>query len=297
MAGERESNSMQVDIQTARLCARAFTRPTIAALARGKSPTEVLSFLRHAEGIPLTTTVGEFFDATFEIIKNSYRNEYFFKTTITNKIVFGRHSPRTCSLSVELPVGKSIVDLAIFNGASTAYEIKTHLDTPRRLTTQTPDYLRVFDKVFVVTTPALGGLYADLCDPRVGVLVLNGRDSLSVVRTATENFDQLDIRCMYRMLRKSEYQPALEEHFLDTIDVPNGMIARHCENLFLSLPKETAHLIFRNSMRKRKTQGEFADFITVLPKALRVLGYATPLNTTQQNRLRSCLSEGFQLRN
>jgi hypothetical protein len=288
---------MQVDIQTARLCARAFTRPTIAALANGKPPTEVFSFLKNAKGIASKFTVGEFFAEAFKIIEGHYRNEYFFKAAITNRIVFGRHSPRTCSLSVELPVGNSIVDLAIFNGTSTAYEIKTKLDSPRRLITQTPDYLKVFERVFLVTAPELSSYYAGVCDKRVGILALNNKGSLSEIREASSNTKNLDVRSMFRVLRRSEYQPALEKYLESSIDRPNGMIASHCEKLFEPLPKPDAHAIYLAAMRARSTKQSFIDFISILPSHLRVLGYATPLSSVQQSKLMASLSEGFQLGN
>ncbi|MDQ0017155.1 hypothetical protein J2W23_005564 [Variovorax boronicumulans] len=288
---------MQVDIQTARLCARAFTRPTIAALANGKPPAEIFSFLKNAKGIASKFTVGEFFAEAFKIIESHYRNEYFFKAAITNRIVFGRHSPRTCSLSVELPVGNSIVDLAIFNGTSTAYEIKTKLDSPRRLITQTPDYLRVFDRVFLVTAPELSTYYADVCDKRVGILALNHSGSLRMIREASSNTESLDARSMFRVLRRSEYQPALEKYLHRPIDRPNGLIASHCEKLFESIPKSDAHAIYLAAMRARFTKQSFVDFISTLPSHLRVLGYATPLNSAQQSKLMISLSKGFQLDN
>lgn len=50
----------------------------------------------------------------------------------------------------ELNVGKSRVDLCKINGTSIAYEIKTDLDTPKRLGQQMNDYFQAFDEVYLI---------------------------------------------------------------------------------------------------------------------------------------------------
>ncbi|MCY1339096.1 hypothetical protein D9M69_249700 [compost metagenome] len=118
-----------------RLLARMFTRPVFADIARSGNWQVALGFLAEhglltaAKGQPLASL----FESAWLEIRRAYRNEFVYKTEIASRIVFGRHSPNTASLHVELPVGRSIVDVAVFNGTSTAYEIKTEFDTPRRL--------------------------------------------------------------------------------------------------------------------------------------------------------------------
>lgn len=275
---------MHIEPNVARLCARALSRPTFAALARGEDPRRVLGFIDGTGLVARTDTVGVLFEKAFEVLRQSYRSEYIYKTAIANRLVFGRHSPRTSSLSVELHVGRSIVDVAMFNGTSTAYEVKTELDSPRRLATQTPDYLRAFDKVYVVTHPELAERYAAICDERVGVLALGRRESLQTVREAAPNAANVDPRALFRILRKAEYKSALEHFWGEEIDVPNGVMARHCENLFSQLPRETAHRLFLDAMRARTTDKESSEFISALPAFLRVLGYATPLSRPQRDR-------------
>ncbi|MDM6752243.1 sce7726 family protein, partial [Escherichia coli] len=102
----------------------------------------------------------------------------------------------------ELPIKNSIVDVAVFNGTSTAYEIKTEYDSPKRLITQAPDYLDVFDKVYIVTHPEYASKYCDLNLPRVGVMVLNKKDQLSVIKEADSNIDYIKSDSLFSVLRK-----------------------------------------------------------------------------------------------
>jgi hypothetical protein len=269
-----------------RVLTRVFSRPSFEALAKGIPPSEVF---RNALPNTSAVTVADLFEECFIALQANHRSEYVYKTAIANRIVFGRHSPKTSSLAVELPVGRSIVDVAVFNGTSTAYEIKTELDTPRRLVTQTPDYLRAFERVFIVTHPDLAERYAEGCDRAVGVLALDARESLKVVKPAASNAQTLEARLIFRMLRRSEYLPGLKvlgHH----IDLPNGLIAAECERLFSDLPREVAHAIFLKAMRSRNTGSDLVSFVLKLPHHLRVLGYASILSAPQRANLLEALT-------
>ncbi len=273
-----------------RVLSRVFSRPTFEALARGVSPDEVFKNVLQYDS--LAGTVLELFRECFEILRVKYRNEYVYKTAIANRIVFGRHSPRTSSLAIELPVGRSIVDVAVFNGTSTAYEVKTELDTPRRLVTQTPDYVKAFDHVYIVTHEKLAEQYAAYCQKTVGILALSNRESLKVIRPATSNASSLEPRLLFRMLRRAEYVPVLKALGYN-IDMPNGLIAAHCERLFSDLSTEKAHGIFLRAMQARTVHEEMTAFVSRLPDFLRVLGYASPLSFRQRSQLLSALSWRF----
>jgi hypothetical protein len=76
-----------------------------------------------------------------------YPNETSIKSTFINKILF----KTTNHVSIfELNVGKSRLDLCKINGNSTAFEIKTELDTHKRLRQQMEDYFQVFEKVYLI---------------------------------------------------------------------------------------------------------------------------------------------------
>lgn len=270
------------------LAARSLSRPVFGALSKGKRTPWIPAFAAQA-GLGADVDTASVLGRAYDVLAASYRNEYVYKSAIADRIVFGRHSPRTTSLSVELGVGKSILDIAVFNGAATAYEVKTTLDTPRRLATQSPDYLKAFDKVYLVTHPDLVARYAAACDERVGVLALSERGSLSEFRAAEVNSPNTDKRTQFRMLRRSEYVPALEREIGKAIELPNGVIAQHCEDLFLSLPTEVTARIFLAALKSRGTAPAIADFVSALPPHLRVLGYETPLSRPQRARILSTL--------
>lgn len=82
-----------------------------------------------------------------QFILHYYPNETSVKSTFINNVLFKTSN----HVSIfELNVGKSRLDLCKINGCSTAYEIKTDLDTPIRLKQQMIDYFQVFEKVYLI---------------------------------------------------------------------------------------------------------------------------------------------------
>lgn len=268
-----------------RLVARMFTRPVFAAIAQSGDWRTALAFLLRAGVVRNSqdATLGRLFESGWNLLRLGYRNEYVYKSEIANRIVFGRHSPRTTGIEIELPVGRSIIDVATFNGTSTAYEIKTEFDTSRRLMTQTRDYLKVFDRVFVVAHPPRALRFAALVDERVGVLALDSRGSLATVKPAISNLCDVSVSSVFRCLRRAEYVSIAERIAGQRMNYPNGLISKRCEEYFSMLSPAVAHEFFVEAMRRRKTDASTVSFVSQLPPSLRALGYATPLSARQRN--------------
>ena len=262
---------------------KAFRRPFFSSLAKGQDISQIISVFKNDFSHDDAMTMRDFFNLFFDILRVNYRNEYVYKTAIINKIVFGRHSPKTSSPAIELPINNSIVDIAVFNGFSTAYEIKTEYDTPKRLATQTLDYLDVFDKVYIVTHPKFVDKYLTLNIPYVGVISLSNKDSLSVVKEADLNSHNLNLEKVFNVLRRSEYVDVVENYTSEKISMPNGMIYDYCKEIYLNMPHEVASKYFLKAMKKRTADKDFVDYLYSLPACLRVLGYATPLSKKQKD--------------
>ncbi|EOU3149148.1 sce7726 family protein [Yersinia enterocolitica] len=276
---------MQYSVEKARAYAKAFRRPIFASLAKGEDPRNILNFFEGSDFFDEQMSLRELFTLAFDSVRKSYRNEYIYKSAITNRIVMGRHSPLTSSLAVELPVGNSIVDIAVFNGTSTAYEIKTEFDSPRRLYSQTPDYVKAFERVYIVTHPNLAERYCELNIPNVGIMTLSKRDSLHILKEASSNLESIDLDIIFNMLRRPEYVEIVENYTSEKLDMPNGLIGSYCKEIFCQIPINVAHKLFLNAMRARTTTKDVADFIYSLPACLRALGYATPLSKKQKEYL------------
>lgn len=269
-----------------RRLARFFTREAVRSIAKSGPNSEVVASLRSFLGPNAArSTIGSLFEEGFQELSKNYRCEYVYKAQVVNKLIFGRHSPRTAGVQAELQVGKSIADIVVFNGTSTAYEIKTEYDTSRRLETQTSDYLKVFDNVFVVTHPHLADKYAAIVPDRVGVIALTARGRLSERKPAISNVNSVSSRSIFRVLRQSEYIEAVVNFYGEQPQVPNGVLFKHYEALFSRLSPRGAHAALVRAFKMRTTSAEMADYLDCLPPSLRVLGYSTPLSAPQRNQV------------
>ncbi|HGH4622087.1 sce7726 family protein [Enterobacter cloacae] len=265
------------------LYSKVFRRTFFNSLAKGKELNNAFGEFNDYLSNSSDLTVREFFTLIYNFLKSEYRNEYVYKTAIVNKIVFGRHSPRTSSTSIELPINNSIVDVAVFNGCSTAYEIKTEYDSPKRLVTQSVDYLDVFERVYIVTHPKHIEKYISLNLPNIGVISLSKKDTLRVEKEAVSNLENIKLDKLFNVLRKDEYISIIEDYTSSKISMPNGLVYKFCKDIFVSMQHDTANKYFINALKKRTTDKEFIDYIYSLPACLRTLGYATPLSKKQKD--------------
>ncbi len=276
-----------------RVIAKLFTRPVFASLARTGKWEHACSFLS-AHGVVSSSSprpLSSIFEDAWRELKRQYRNEYVYKNELANQIVFKLHRPSEASLHVELPIGKSIVDVAIYNGTSTAYEIKTEYDSARRLASQTKDYLRSFERVYVVAHPDLAQNYVNTVAPEIGVLSLSHRGRLETVREAESSKQHLDHAFMFRCLRREEYKGALEKIHAAQITLPNGLIHAECERMFSQLSLCEAHALYVRLLRTRTTDSSTVKFVSALPRCLRALGYATPLTKPGRRNMLTALGE------
>lgn len=290
---------MTLSIQSLRLLAGVFTRPVFSSMARTGDPHKSLEFLLKGK-IAFKSSFAEaplssLFEDAWHYLSTSYRNEYIYKNELATRLIFGRHSPRTAGFQVEFPVGRSIADIVIANGTSTAYEIKTEFDTSRRLPSQTSDYLQVFDKVYVVTHPAHVERYERELDPRVGLIVLTQRSSLTPYREAYSNAENVSPTEVFKCLRREEYVGAIQQLLDINPIMPNGLIAAYCEKLFAAFTPQEAHQVLVKALRLRTTNKSTVDFVVQLPSSLRALGYATPLSGKQRVNLLELLSQPTRL--
>jgi hypothetical protein len=270
-----------------------FSSATYRSLA-SQRPFEAMERLRKV--FPLAAgsgakSIADAFDIAYETLLHSYRNEYVFKNAIVSKIVFGRHRPSTASAILELALGRSIADVAVFNGTSTVYEVKTDLDSFTRLTSQLQDYRTRVEMVYVVVSERRAASATRQIPEGVGLIALRRQGSLSVIRPAVSNLDQMRADHIFGTLRQSEVADILSRHGLyATAEDPDSRW-HELRALFSKLDIALAHTGAVNAFRAR---GDLARTIAThpsLPQSTRALVYSTQLSGVAMRRLASRLEE------
>ena len=221
------------------------------------------------------TNYGEYLKSLYLEMAKSYRCEYIFKNELVGYII--KHYKKTNTVTYnELRVGKSIVDIAVFNGESSAFEIKTEFDSPRRLEKQLNDYQRIFDKCYVVVPQEKVSDYIQCIDERIGVMSLSkSRKGIAIHtnRNALLN-ERIDSDLLISCLRTKEYERVVKDSFGDLPDVPSYEMYDKCKEMMRAIPNSVLKSSFCETMKKRKAN---LDGLADVPNELRQISLSLNL--------------------
>ena len=211
----------------------------------------------------------DWFEFFYRLLLTRYRCEYVYKNIIaTRRYLSDRHSLKESLLTNEFRIGKSRADVAILNGTSTVYEVKSEYDSFDRLDSQLEDYKKVFDHIFVVTTMEKALVAEPRVGPPVGILRLEG-DKLEIVRESRSNKANTDPGTIFDCMRQAEFCSAVEDRFGSVPEVPNSRLYRESKKLFCKLDPGDAHDLMVEKVRARKRQKPFWDLIEEAPASLK----------------------------
>lgn len=197
----------------------------------------------------------------YELLRNSYRNEYYYKNTILNKLLLGVHSINTTTALTEIPVAFSKADFVLINGKAVVYEIKTELDNLDRLNTQISSYYKAFDHVCIVTCEEYYKTILDQYkDSNVGIYLLSSKDVIRRIKEPVRFDLELDMACVFKILNKPEYERVLLSYYKQLPNVTQVQYYRKCRELFLQIPKDIAYKLFLKQLKTRNKISNRDDF-------------------------------------
>lgn len=217
----------------------------------------------------------------YHYLQHSYRNEYFYKNTLFNKEIIGRHSLNTTTALTEVPIHKSKADFIKINGTAVVYEIKTDLDSFERLEQQLFDYYKAFPIVNVVISEKNEEKARNILEEsNVGIIVLTKRNQFSIRKKAIADSSYLDMKVMFNILRKHEFESIIKEYYDMLPDTKPAFYYSKCFDLFNKIPLDLAHQLFTSELKKRN-QIDVNTYLKTVPYELRFLAYFS--NTIQKN--------------
>lgn len=239
---------------------RVFTRGVITDLLQNGS-SEVFDYVvnRYIND-PESKTHGELFSEIYVYLEEEQRNEYYYMNTLLNKLLIGIHNVNTTTALSQIRIGQHIADFVMINGEGRVYEIKSDLDNFDRLYDQLRDYFRAFSKVSVLSTLHEYERVANLLDQlgdmgsAVGVYLMNDNDTYfnrHNRREPKEFSDNLEHSCIFKLLRKREYENVLIEHYGEIPQVAPVFHFRACLEQFQRIPILTAQSLAYKELKKR----------------------------------------------
>ncbi|ABI71497.1 sce7726 family protein [Shewanella frigidimarina] len=233
---------------------------------------------------PSTISIVDVFEETYATLDKHYRYEYFYKNTIANNRLLGRHSLRTAAMITEFRVGKNIADCVIFNGSSTCYEIKTEFDSLSRLDAQLESYLKLFDNTYVVSDSKFLSTLNAMIPKDVGIIELSKRGYLSTVREANDlSHVPISVDLIMNSMRAVEYMALTDSIFGFIPDVGNIKIYSECRLLLETVDPCKLREHFRIVMKRMRSNNE--KVLTAFPRSLTNAGVSYKLPIKLQNQL------------
>ncbi|MDL2274119.1 sce7726 family protein [Oscillospiraceae bacterium OttesenSCG-928-G22] len=271
---------------TSRAINRVFTRGVIGDLMQQGSNEVFDCVVRRYIDDPESKTHGQLFCEIYAHLGKEKRNEYYYMNTLLNKLLVGIHNVNTTTALSKIRIGQSIADFIMINGEGKIYalEVKSELDNFDRLYDQISNYYKAFSKVSVLASvreldkieQILSG-FGDMGDA-VGIYVLSDRDTIFSKTHGREpqQFNEcLDYACIFKMLRKREYENVLLSYFGDIPQVAPVYHFRVCLEQFQTIPILTAQDLSLKELKKRNriTKEAFDN----IPSELKTVVYFSEL--------------------
>lgn len=234
-------------------------------------------------------TYYDYIQYIYSKLARNYQNEYVYKNTFVNKLLIEQYGVEDTVAINEFRVGNSIADIVLFNGTSKAFEIKTELDSNKRLEGQIADYTKLFKKCYVITHTSLVDKYL-LENDSIGVIELIERPrslTMREVRAAKEN-ELIDAETLIKAIRTSEYKNIVKQHFGELPEMNSFTMFDSCRELLKQIPNEQLNHLFIEELKKRKTN---IGFIQTYHKELRHLCLAMHIDPKLYQSLNAKLSK------
>lgn len=275
---------------------RVFSKKTISELlSSGKSDilnSTFKKYLSEEEGPELYSNKLKI-QKLYMVLEKQYRNEYFYKNTLFNKLLLGKHSLNTTTALAELWVNKSKADFVLFNGKAVVYEIKTALDTLDRLDSQITDYYKLFGYVEIVIDEKHASNVLEIYKNHpVGIHTLTKRNTLSRIKKAEENVHELNYETMYKALRKNERMNVLFSYYKEMPEFNSFEEFEKNFELFTKIPKNVVHTLTIEQLKQRgNIIKSNLDLFKEVPYELKALVYFSFLSTRKYSEFELKLEE------
>lgn len=199
-------------------------------------------------------TYWNYFDHVYKVLEKNYRNEYVYKNTFITEWLIKEYSLKDTIAFSEFRVGSAIADLALFNGASKAFEIKTELDNNKRLLAQLDEYSKLMEECYIVVPEELVREYLVDIPSSVGILaVKRGQRFLKIEsrRDARKN-TTVDIDVLMSSVRCNEYKWMTKQAYGRLPDVNCFEMFDACKDFLGRLPTNELHKLFLCAIKSRK---------------------------------------------
>lgn len=226
-------------------------------------------------------------------LRKQYRNEYIYKNTFISELLIKTYGVKNTIVINEFRVGNSIADIVLFNGSSKAFEIKTELDSDKRLSNQLADYTKIFNECYIITHESLVCKYLNV-DKAIGIIELIEKPrslKMREIRPAIKNTN-IDPDTIIRSIRTSEYKSIVRQYYGELPEMNSFNMFNICNKLIKKIPPEQLSDLFIEQLKARKSN---TSFIKMFYKELRQIGLALNMEDKRYHQLTVKLNQPIRI--
>ena len=198
----------------------------------------------------------KFLRNTYEILEKNYPNEYVLKNEFLNNWLKKELGTSNYLIFNEFRIGKAIADLAMFNGVSKVFEIKTILDKEYRLSNQLKEYKKIFNEVYIIVPNVLLSKYSSF-DDSVGIISFDSDSKEFELVQKAERINKIDSNTLMEVLHTKEYLEISKAYFEQLPEMNSFNQFEICKELISTIPQEDLNNLFITSMKKRNINNQF----------------------------------------
>lgn len=248
---------MSTDINQLRDLSTIFTRSEILRLLKndfGSINKKLMKYdlIDKKRG----STYLKIFKEEYKKLQKNYQNEYIVKNEFLNQSLIKQIRDRDSVIFNEMRLGSAIADLAIFNGVSKVFEIKTILDKEYRLSKQLEVYKKIFNEVYVIV-PQENVLQYMKYDSNVAIISYDSEiKEFRVEREAKKNTN-IDVDVLMNVLHSKEYLNITYNYYSEFPEINDFNQFEVCKSLISKIPYEELNCLFIKTMKSRKVYNSF----------------------------------------
>lgn len=193
---------------------------------------------------------------TYKVLEKNYPNEYILKNEFLNQWLKNELGTENSIVFNEFRIGKAIADLAMFNGVSKVFEIKTILDKEYRLSNQIHEYKKIFNEVYLIVPQIYLTKYI-VFDESIGIISYESNaKKFELVRKSEKKLD-IDVNVLMEILHSKEYLQ-ISNNFYNELPKMNAFNQYSiCKELISNIPKVELNKIFIKTMKNRNINNLF----------------------------------------
>lgn len=202
----------------------------------------------------------KYYKYIYKVLGKYYPNEYFYKNEFINKWLKSELGNSNSIIFSEFRIGKAIADLAMFNGTSKVFEIKTDLDKAYRLSGQIEAYRKIFNEIYLIVPSSCYEKYISF-DRQVGIISFDSYfRNFQMIRKSEINISP-DASTVMQVLYTHEYKDIVKSYYGFLPEMTDFSQFEICSQHISKIPVGILNSLFVKTIKKRKVYNFFFNKI------------------------------------